>query len=61
MSWQSLLSTLLQRAELKRTSEQLPPRACPNDGEPLISTPNGGLRCPFDGWKWPENNQEAIR
>jgi hypothetical protein len=27
--------------------------ACPNDGTPLLSGPNGDLYCPFDGWRPP--------
>ncbi len=27
------------------------PRACPNDGEPMLVGPAGQLYCPFDGWR----------
>jgi len=36
-----------QEAEAERSS---PPVACPNDGEPLRSAPDGSLYCPYDGW-----------
>lgn len=31
------------------------PTACPNDGTPLQTGPNGELHCPFDGWIWDGN------
>jgi len=61
MSWYALLGTLIERATVKRTLESQPPRACPNDGEPLQPTRDGGLRCPFDGWQWPDDGISAIR
>lgn len=61
MSWYGLLSILVERATIKRTLDAQPPRACPNDGEPLQPTSSGGLHCPFDGWSWPERDSEAIR
>ncbi len=61
MSWYGLLSTLVERATVKRTRDTQPPRACPNDGEPLRPDGRNGLHCPFDGWRWPENDTEAIR
>lgn len=62
MSWYHLLGILKERATRKSEAELQPPRACPNDGEPLRPKANGnGLYCPFDGWKWPEDGITAIR
>lgn len=61
MSWYGLLGILRERETIKSTLESQPPRACPNDGEPLRPTGNGGLHCPFDGYRWPEQDSEAIR
>lgn len=62
MSWYRLLGILQERATVRTNLQSQSPRACPNDGEPLRPTGNGnGLYCPFDGWKWPENEESAIR
>lgn len=61
MSWYSLLGTLVERVTVKRARDSLPPRACPNDGEPLRPDGNGGYHCRFDGWKWPDGETTAIR
>lgn len=31
------------------------PVACPNDGEPLRTGPDGILFCPYDGWQFPRD------
>lgn len=54
MGYQGLLSILRTNAEEEadaRESEQVSPQACPNDGEPLVSGPDGAPYCPFDGWR----------
>lgn len=51
MSWEQLLAITQERDALYREERARPPIACPNDGEPLISGPQGQLRCPFDGWE----------
>ena len=49
MAWEDLSAILDERRqELERN---VPPTACPNDGEPLLTAPDGGLYCPFDGWR----------
>lgn len=50
MAWASLLAILRENAELIRQERDAPPVACPNDGEPLESGPDGTLHCPFDGF-----------
>jgi hypothetical protein len=49
--WYGLLATIedaIREAEYWRNS---PPLACPNDGEPLTTGPDGELWCKFDGWR----------
>lgn len=49
--WGSLLA-VNQEARLIAAEEAVRrPVACPNDGEPLVTGPNGELFCPFDGWR----------
>jgi hypothetical protein len=51
--WWSLLAIYQADAEELRQQRNRRPAACPNDGEPLQSTPDGsGLFCPYDGWRW---------
>ena len=58
MSWEQLRSIVLaDRAEQEYWRQQ-PPRACPNDGTPLVQAADGGdveLRCPHDGWSYPRD------
>lgn len=51
MAWEQLLS-IIQDAQAELDAERAtPPIACPNDGEPLRTGPDGQLYCPFDGWR----------
>lgn len=50
MSWAEL-QAVLKDAENEAERDD-PPVACPNDGTPLESGPDGVLHCPFDGWIW---------
>lgn len=51
MSWEQLAEILAAaRLEHEQNVSQ-PPRACPNDGEPLREGPDGQLFCPSDGWR----------
>lgn len=53
MSWEQLLAIQQTAQQVAATDAALPPVACPNDGEPLLTDPNTGeLRCKFDGWIW---------
>lgn len=56
MSWEQLLSIAAEAADERRAEASAPPEACPLDGEPLQPGPNGGLYCPFDGYRWPEGS-----
>jgi len=53
MSWEQLVSIKQEWAEIAQEAEQerSEPKACPNDGEPMLSGPHGELYCPFDGWQ----------
>ena len=50
-SWYGLLDILREGAQLYREERERDPVACPNDGEPLKSGPDGELFCPSDGWR----------
>lgn len=56
MAWQQLLSILKEAADEHRAEQSQPPQACPNDGEPLTSGPDGELFCRFDGWNHRDGN-----
>ncbi len=49
MAWDELAAILEERRKEAAASD--PPVACPNDGEPLQVAADGGLFCPFDGWR----------
>lgn len=51
MSWHQLLDIYADAAAEAQAEAATPPAACPNDGEPLKTGPDGGLFCPFDGWR----------
>jgi hypothetical protein len=51
-SWYGLLSILEEAAAEQVWQQQRTPMACPNDGEPLRTGPDGALYCPYDGWRW---------
>jgi hypothetical protein len=51
-SWYGLLSILEEAAAEQAWQQQRTPMACPNDGEPLRTGPDGTLYCPYDGWRW---------
>lgn len=59
MSWNQLLSIMQESAMIAHQERTSPPMACPNDGEPLRADPKGGLRCPFDGWRWTGGSVEG--
>ncbi len=50
MSWEQYLAIVKEGISEAQAELNSPPQACPNDGEPLRSGPNGQLFCPFDGW-----------
>jgi hypothetical protein len=66
VSWWQLDNVLKERAEYAMYYRTLPPVACPNDGQPLLSPPNtpsgAGIElwCPFDGWSYPRDYDPDI-
>jgi hypothetical protein len=55
MAWEALISIYEEAAQYMKDEKIQPPQACPFDGEPLVSTPDGkGLFCRFDGYLYPE-------
>lgn len=50
MSWEQLQAITQEARDEARAERAQRPTACPNDGEPLLTGPNGLLYCPFDGW-----------
>jgi len=58
MAWEQLTSIYEEAAQYVRDERTLPPLACPNDGEPLSTTPDGmGLFCRFDGYAYPREGR----
>ena len=60
MTWDQLISIEKDRREEIDREKTEPPTACPNDGEPLIHDPRGGLRCRFDGWRYPGDARLSV-
>lgn len=58
MSWwqfKSIVEEALSYVELEKTQ---PPLACPYDGEPLRSKPDGvGLFCQLGNYEWPKQKR----
>ena len=52
MSWEQLVSIIEDSNDEARADASMPPVACPNDGEPLLTGPRGELFCQFDGWHY---------
>lgn len=51
MSWQQLLDIAREASEELRAEQARSPVACPNDGQPLTTGPDGHLFCTYDGWR----------
>lgn len=51
MGWRQLLSIYAEAAADLAAEADQPPTACPNDGEPLSTGPDGRLFCRWDGWR----------
>lgn len=52
MSWEQLLAIRDEQRDAVIEEETRVPSACPQCGEPLLDDGHGGLRCPFDGYRW---------
>jgi hypothetical protein len=57
MAWEQLLSILKADAQERAFWNAQPPRACPADGTPLETGPNGELFCRHDGFQYPRDWQ----
>lgn len=58
MAWETLTSIYEEAAQYMRDERVQPPVACPFDGEPLLTTPDGkGLFCRFDGYEFPRDGR----
>lgn len=51
MSWYQLLSIYQEAAAERQYEAATYPIACPNDGEPLQTAPDGQKFCPYDGYR----------
>lgn len=51
MAWEQLRDIAVEAADEAAAERARPPQACPHDGEPLRTGPDGALFCPFDGWR----------
>lgn len=51
MSWEQLIAIIDYNRADRRDWQAQPPQACPNDGEPLRTGPDGKLFCISDGWR----------
>ncbi|HZN70570.1 MAG TPA: hypothetical protein VFC00_02635 [Micromonosporaceae bacterium] len=49
--WLAVIRSSAEEYEYFKNEERSNPVACPNDGEPLRSGPDGQPYCPFDGWR----------
>jgi hypothetical protein len=56
VSWEQLRSIAEQDRQEREFYAGQPPRACPNDGTPLETGPNGELFCRHDGFSWPRDS-----
>lgn len=57
MSWEQLRSIAIEGLGYVTEERTEPPLACPFDGEPLDSTPRGGLTCPLGNYDWPQQRR----
>ena len=51
MTWEQLADIAAEAAAFAAAERTAPPSACPNDGEPLTTGPDGRLFCRYDGWR----------
>lgn len=54
MVWDQMISIVEEALQYVKEEKTQPPLACPNDGEPLTTSPDGGLFCKFDGYEYPK-------
>ena len=56
MAWQQLIAMIEEGRQLDIEAATKVPVECPNDYTTLLEGPNGGLFCPWDGWKYPQDS-----
>lgn len=54
MAWEDYGAIGRFNAEQRDLERTAVPVDCPNDGTPLQQGRGQQLRCPFDGWTWPD-------
>lgn len=52
MGWEQLTEIARQNREAQEREQDAPPDACPIDGFPLQSTPEGDRNCPLGNYRW---------
>ena len=57
MSWEQLRSIVQQNRQEQAFWAAQPPRACPNDGTPLETGPDGSLHCRMGDYSWPQDGK----
>lgn len=56
MVWDQFTSIVEEALSYIEAEKTQPPIACPYDGEPLDSAPDGvGLFCPWGNYEWPRD------
>jgi len=50
-SWYGLLSVLTEARQYMAEDAERRRMACPNDGQPYLTGPDGHLYCPWDGYR----------
>lgn len=53
MAWETLQSIVLEAIGYVKEEKTQPPLACPFDGEPLDTAPDGGLFCKWGNYRYP--------
>jgi hypothetical protein len=57
MSWEQLRSIVQADKQERAYWDSLPPRACPNDGTPLETGPDGSLFCRMGDYTYPQDGK----
>lgn len=57
MAWEQFLSIVVEASKYMEDEQVEPPTACPYDGEPLRSSPTGGLFCLLGNYEWPQQRR----
>lgn len=54
--WYDLIAIYKEGADQVLSGRDIEATVCPNDGEPLLTGPDGNLYCPYDGYR-PDGRQ----